>query len=683
MSPAERARSALFSFPPGGSHAENTKLGASFKKAGGEFADFDAWRAQDAESQGSTYNRAQWRSYDGLDVGAGLLFHLATQENDWRDPDPPPSHTNGTGNAHTATRDADRGAPDEDTGERALDLWLEGRPAHEHPYVTRKGLRAACDADRLRVAAHDPDCLLVPIRALSDAAPVVAVQRIFADGTKRTLGKLTPFPGCCYVIGELRDGVTVLACEGMATGEAVAWACPAAVVVATVGVGRVREVMTEVRERYPASPRVIVADRGRHACDATREKPADHIETLIARAAQETRSAWVSMPAEAAEAYDAWDFATERGPDALAVWIADGGRHPYKPRYTGLLPDTVMAQPVMHDLIDDVIPARSVGAIWAVSGAAKTFLALDLACSLTEGAPFFGHETFNPVPVAIVSLEGNNGLPRRYRAWVTHNARPMPDTLHTLQQPFSLLNGNDVDDLCEFIECAGISGGVLIIDPFALATLGLEENSSADMGNAVAALHTLRDRTGCTVIVIHHTGKDIKNGMRGSSNLPYLLDFHIEVTRERESGARGWSVGKSKEAPDELKHEFRLVPVMIGAKPNGAPLASCVVENIDAEARGRPPASRPQGKPKSANQALAYDVIGALLAAGGSLGAGEGCPPDRPCVLLETATRAIAEKLFKYDEGRRYTVAKGVVCDMQTKYYGCDGNWLWCKPDAG
>ncbi|WP_322010973.1 hypothetical protein [Paraburkholderia sp. J12] len=50
------------------------------------------------------------------------------------------------------------------------------------------------------------------------------MQHIHADGSKRTLGKLTPFPGCCCQIGELHDGVTVIECEGMATGEAIALA---------------------------------------------------------------------------------------------------------------------------------------------------------------------------------------------------------------------------------------------------------------------------------------------------------------------------------------------------------------------------------------------------------------------------------------------------------------------------
>ncbi|CAG9257963.1 Putative helicase [Paraburkholderia unamae] len=684
MSPAERAKSALFSFPPGGSHDENTKLGVSFKKAGGDFADFDEWRAQDPENKGTAYNRSQWRSYDGLDqVGPHLLYFLAGQENDWRDPDPgppPSSHrTNGSGGGISHVSE-----PDEDTGERAVDLWLDGKPAHAHPYVTAKGLRDACDADRLRVAAHDPGCLLVPIRALSDAAPVVAVQRVFADGTKRTLGKLTPFPGCCYVIGELCGGVTVIGCEGMATGEAIAWACPDAAVVVSIGVSREREVMAEIRAKYPASPRVIVADRGRHACDASEKQPADHIETLTPRAAQETRSAWVSMPAEVAEGYDAWDFVTDpaRGPDALAVWIAGGGRHEYVPRYKLLDGSTVAAQPVLPDLVHNVVPARAVVAVWGTSGAAKSFLVQELAACMEECRPFFGHAVFERVPVVMLSLEGNNGLPRRYLAWENYNSRPVP-WLTISHQSFSLLESHDIEDLCEAIEQTGEATGLLVIDPLALCTVGLEENSSAEMGKAVAALHTLRDRTGWTVCIVHHTGKQKDNGMRGSSNLPYLLDAHIEVTSDRESGLRHWSTGKQKEAEDGGPHAFRLLPVDIGEEPNGLTRFSCVIECTDAQERGHEPTRKPPGKPKSANQAIAYEVIGALLREGNSLGAGDDCPPDRPCVLLETATRAVAAKLFQYEERRRYNVAKSTLSAMQTKFYACDGNWLWLKPDGG
>ena len=674
MNPAERAKSALFSFLPGGSHDETIRLGASFLHAGGDLADWLAWRATDPDDKGERYNRSQWKTYDALGTGPGLLFYLAARENDWHDPDPPLRQTNGSGGPQNETK------PEKDTGERALDLWLDGKPAHGHPYVIRKGLGAACDADRLRVAEHDPDCLLVPIRALSDTAPVVAVQRIFADGAKRTLGKLTPFPGCCYVIGELRDGVTVIGCEGMATGEAIRWACPAAAVVVTVGVGREREVMSEIRARYPASPRVIVADRGRHACDATRDKPADHIETLTARAAQETRSAWVAMPAEVAEGYDAWDFATERGPDALAVWIAGDGRHEYQPRYRLLDGPTVAAQPIIPDIVRGVIPARALLAIWGTSGVAKSFLVMELAGCLEECRPFFGHEVFARVPVVVLSLEGNNGLPRRYRAWENHYGRPVP--WRTITQPFSLLGPHDLDDLTEVIGQTGEPIGLLVIDPLALCTVGLEENSSAEMGKAVAALNTLRDRTGWSVALVHHTGKQKESGMRGSSNLPYLLDAHIEVTYERETGLRHWIIGKQKEADDTGRHAFRLLPVEIGTDPDGQTLCSGVIERADVEERGREPARQPPGKPKAPNQALAYGVIGQLLAAGNSIGAGDGCPADRPCVLLDTAARALSAKLFQYDERRRYSVAKTVISAMQTKYYGCDGNWLWRKPDG-
>jgi hypothetical protein len=680
MNPAERAKSALLSFPPGGSHDETIRLGASFLHAGGDLADWLAWRAKDPDNKGEKYNLSQWRTYDRLDVGPGLLFHLAKQENEWidpgADPDPPLHHTNGSARATNEEKRAEtKQEQQEDSGERAVDLWLDGKRAHAHPYVIRKGLRDACDAGRLRVAANDPACLLVPIRALSGGA-VVAVQRIYADGSKRTLGKLTPFPGCAYVIGELHDGVTVIGCEGMATGEAIAWACPTATVVVTIGVSREREVMGEIRARYPASPRVIVADRGRRAADATHDRPADHIESMTARAAQETRSAWVSMPPEAVEGFDAWDFATERSPDALAVWVAGAGRHEYEPRYKVLSGATITSQPIVDDLVDDVIPARGVGAVWGASAVAKSFLVLDLAASLTECRSFFGHDVFDPVPVLVLSLEGNNGLPRRYLAWEKHNGRPIPARLYTLTQDFSLLDPHDMDDLCEVIEACGVTGGVVFIDPLALATIGLEENSSADMGRAVAALHTLRDRTSCTVIAVHHTGKKQENGMRGSSNLPFLLDFHFEVTRDRQSGLREWNTGKQKESGDDLKHAFRLVPVVIGIKRNGKPLTSCVIGDCDAEMRGHEAVQKPEA-PRGELQRIAFDVIGERLRRGENIAAGKGCPEGRPCVAFAEAVELLAMRLVSYESGKRRWKASKVIEAMQPKFYATDGTWLW------
>lgn len=47
----------------------------------------------------------------------------------------------------------------------------------------------------------------------------------------------------------------------------------------------------------------------------------------------------------------------------------------------------------------------------------------------------------------------------------------------------------------------------------------MDENSSQAMGEAMQALEVLRGLTDALVIVVHHTGKNSAQGMRGSSAL--------------------------------------------------------------------------------------------------------------------------------------------------------------------
>jgi hypothetical protein len=45
----------------------------------------------------------------------------------------------------------------------------------------------------------------------------------------------------------------------------------------------------------------------------------------------------------------------------------------------------------------------------------------------------------------------------------------------------------------------------------------------------------LKEQLGCTVMPIHHTGKDAEKGMRGSSALDGAVDTALVVMRQNDS----------------------------------------------------------------------------------------------------------------------------------------------------
>jgi hypothetical protein len=113
---------------------------------------------------------------------------------------------------------------------------------------------------------------------------------------------------------------------------------------------------------------------------------------------------------------------------------------------------------------------------------------------------------------------------------------------------------------------------LVVIDTFARALMGGDENSAQDVGAFNTGIAALIEHTGACVAIIHHSGKDKSKGARGSSALQGAIDTEIEV----DSG----QVISRKQRDEELlpPFGFRLRPVLVGVDPDGDELTSCVVE---------------------------------------------------------------------------------------------------------
>ena len=73
---------------------------------------------------------------------------------------------------------------------------------------------------------------------------------------------------------------------------------------------------------------------------------------------------------------------------------------------------------------------------------------------------------------------------------------------------------------------------VIVVDTLARATPGNDENSSRDAGLVINALDYLKEQ-GCSVIVVHHTGKD-GTSERGSSALRGAVDALYKVVKDKD-----------------------------------------------------------------------------------------------------------------------------------------------------
>ena len=105
------------------------------------------------------------------------------------------------------------------------------------------------------------------------------------------------------------------------------------------------------------------------------------------------------------------------------------------------------------------------------------------------------------------------------------------------------------------------------------------------MGAFVAACDAIRQQTAAAVVVVHHTGKNLAQGSRGSSLLPAAVDGMIEVTKEEKTEQHVAEHVKSRDGETgAILASATVVP--LGEDADRDPITSCIVEPIE-EAAGK------------------------------------------------------------------------------------------------
>jgi len=193
--------------------------------------------------------------------------------------------------------------------------------------------------------------------------------------------------------------------------------------------------------------------------------------------------------------------------------------------------------------------------MYGVPGGGKTFLALSLAMSIGSGHAWHGHKV-EKAPVVYVSGEGVGGLDRRAKAWQIAEGQQNPQVYVI---PFGVRFGSVRDhaaQLCGDIHSTG--AGLVVIDTLARSMAGADENSAQDMGQHVQAADWLREKTGCGVLIVHHSGVE-GSRPRGSTALFGAADTLIRV-EQTGLGIVGVTCEKQKDAAPFRPMAFRLTP---------------------------------------------------------------------------------------------------------------------------
>nr|BAR33134.1 putative uncharacterized protein [uncultured Mediterranean phage uvMED] len=187
-------------------------------------------------------------------------------------------------------------------------------------------------------------------------------------------------------------------------------------------------------------------------------------------------------------------------------------------------------------LVKDIAEYESVLAIFGSAKSGKSFVAVDLACSVAQGRDWHGHKV-KQSNVLYLCGEGVRGLGRRVYSWGTLNEHQdisdMP--LFISNRGSRMLDEKDfilLKDTANKIEAEHGEIGLIVVD-----TLqrnfggGGNENSTEDMSTFIERIDDLRDTYGSTIAIVHHTGHSNSGRARGSSVIQASVDWEYKVER--------------------------------------------------------------------------------------------------------------------------------------------------------
>jgi RecA-family ATPase len=163
-----------------------------------------------------------------------------------------------------------------------------------------------------------------------------------------------------------------------------------------------------------------------------------------------------------------------------------------------------------HQLVKGLLVAGSLFVVYGESNSGKTFFLLDLGLTIAAGLAWRGRRTRRGL-VIYVAGEGSASVRARVAAWrVAHPEISANLPFAIVPQAVDFLSGPSIDQLILTIRAAesecGESAVLIIVDTFARAIPGGNENDALDVGIAVAGADRVRTETGAAVGFVHHAG---------------------------------------------------------------------------------------------------------------------------------------------------------------------------------
>lgn len=230
-------------------------------------------------------------------------------------------------------------------------------------------------------------------------------------------------------------------------------------------------------------------------------------------------------------------------------------------RFEFLTIDDLMSRPAKVWKVGQLIGDREMVVPIGPSGEGKTLATIDLIYAMCLGQQFAGYfDIPRPLTVAYCAGEGLDGLRDRFAAAEAKWRAKLPIDRFVMVPSLPQLYRAGPQHIKAFVDQWRMSGrgapDVLVLDTFHKASVGVDENSSRDIGIVYDAVKYAVDELGCSTWTPHHTNKGGKDS-RGSTAI--MADFDSMVRIEKNNGDHVMTAIKIKDAGEWPDLHFKLI----------------------------------------------------------------------------------------------------------------------------
>jgi archaellum biogenesis ATPase FlaH len=249
------------------------------------------------------------------------------------------------------------------------------------------------------------------------------------------------------------------------------------------------------------------------------------------------------------------------------------------------------------------------GGVFIVAGekqAGKSFFIMDMGKKIARGIDYADRKVKRGL-VIHMACEDGNGVRMRSKGYDLDNHLSPDDDLPfiVMDKAFTLMSDEVVDkfiaECLDWQEFYKLKLELIIIDTFSMATEGLDEIHSGEIGKVLARVNRIAAKTQSAVCLVHHLngeGKRVRGHSSLTANVSQVIEIRqmtkfqthrnapVELIRDSEGRVvRQAILEKNKNGPNQIKWRFILRNVPLGRDDDDYEISTCVLDTPSSDVK--------------------------------------------------------------------------------------------------